>query len=173
MHCRARKRWGERSTEAITSLQSLLVISLLLWKRTRLAWEEAMCSRRRQTDRQRKGLKWLRCPESISDSQCFGSAAAPLGTGSTRVSAFRSVCQASPYPQILKHWSCQSEDVGAFKNPTASTLWDPRHEKILQEDEAFDILSGFVNASWSSLWDIVGQNGFAIKSSSKPSNFFF
>lgn len=35
---------------AITSLQSLLVISLLLWKRTRMAWEEAMCSR--QTDRQ-------------------------------------------------------------------------------------------------------------------------
>lgn len=35
---------------AITSLQSLLVISLLLWKRTRMAWEEAMCSQ--QTDRQ-------------------------------------------------------------------------------------------------------------------------
>lgn len=54
---------------AITSLQSLLVISLLLWKRTRTAWEEAMCSRQTdgQTDRRRKGLMWLRCPESISD----------------------------------------------------------------------------------------------------------
>lgn len=83
----------------------------------------------RRTDRQRKGLMWLRCPESISDSQCFGSTAAPLGTGSTRASAFRSVCQASPYPQILKHWTCHSEDVGAFKNPKASTSWDLHHEK--------------------------------------------
>lgn len=30
---------------AITSLQSLLVISLLLWKKTRTAWKGAMCSR--------------------------------------------------------------------------------------------------------------------------------
>lgn len=37
---------------AIASLQSLLVIPLLLWKRTRTAWEEAMCSR--QTYRQRE-----------------------------------------------------------------------------------------------------------------------
>lgn len=42
--CRACERWRERSTEAITSLQSLLVISLLLWKRTRTAWEQSMCS---------------------------------------------------------------------------------------------------------------------------------
>lgn len=40
---------------AITSLQSLLVISLLPWKRTQTSWEEAMCSRQtvRETDREK------------------------------------------------------------------------------------------------------------------------
>lgn len=132
----------------------------------------------RRTDRQRNGLMWLRCPESISDSQCFGSAAAPLGTGSTRASAFRSVCQASPYPQILKHWTCHSEDVGAFKNPKASTSWDLHHEKKnppggwsvwhpVRICERF-LEEFFVGRCGVPVWL---QNGFAIKSSLKPSNF--
>ncbi len=166
MHCRAcERRWGERSTEAITSLQSLLVISLLLWKRTRMVWAGAMCSR--QTDREKA---W--CDSSAQKasaiSQGFGSAAAPLGTGSTRISDLCSVCQASSYPQILKHWTCHSEDAGAFTNPRASTFWF-----FAQEDEAFEVLSGFVNASLKgalcgTLWGFCLN---AIKSSSKLSNF--
>lgn len=51
--------------------------------------------------------------------KAFGSAAAPLGTGSTRASTLCSVCQTSSYP----HWTCHSEDARAFKNPRASTFW--------------------------------------------------
>lgn len=69
---------------AITSLQSLLVIALLLWKRTWTVWEEAMCSQQtdRQTGRQRKGLMWLGAQKVSAISEGFGSTTAPLGTGS-------------------------------------------------------------------------------------------
>lgn len=52
---------------AITSLQSLLVISLLLWEEDPggLGGGHVQPTGRR-TDGQRKGLMWLHCPESIS-----------------------------------------------------------------------------------------------------------
>lgn len=80
------------------------------------AWEEATCSR--QTDRE-KACHDSGAQKVSAISQDFGSAAAPLGTGSTRVSALCSVCQTSSYP----HWTCHFEDVRAFKNPRASTFW--------------------------------------------------
>lgn len=71
---------------AICSLQSLLVISALLWKRSRTAWEDAMCSRHRdrRTDKG-KGLMWTPVPRKYQQSlKVLAAAAAPLGTGSAR-----------------------------------------------------------------------------------------
>lgn len=181
MLCRARERWGEWSTEAITSLQSLLVIALPLWKRTRTAWAEATSSR--QTGGEKA---WCDSgAQKVSAiSQGFGSGAAPLGTGSTRVSALCSVCQASSYPQVLKHWTCHSEDVGAFKNPRSKHLFTysfyKRKKKEKKNSAGGWSVWGPVRVCERSLKDsFVGHsrvpvwlwNGRAIRSSSKPSNF--
>lgn len=161
MHCRACERWGEWSTEAITSLQSLLVIPLLFWKRTRAAWEEAMCSR--QTDRE-KACRDSSAQKVSAISQGFGSAAAPLGTGSTRVSALCSVCQTSSYPR----WTCHSEDVSAFKNPKASTF--------LGSEKSSRRMKSWVLRSCQDLWTLPERSSFVgkcgqSKSPSKASDF--
>lgn len=162
---------------AITSLQSLLVISLLLWKRTRMAWEEAMCSR--QTDRQWKGLMWIRSPKNISHLWSLwqpGSSSGGLAAIRTRLLALCSVCQASSYPHFLKHWTCHSEDVRALKNPQSGqadtfhyknpaggwSVWGP--VRICE----FFLKDFFVRHRGVPIWL---QNGFETSSSSKPSNF--
>lgn len=71
---------GERNAEATTSLQPLLVISVLLWKRSRASWEDATCSRQagRQAggriDSRRKGPMCRPLPKK--HQPLFGSGAA-------------------------------------------------------------------------------------------------
>lgn len=142
MHCRACERWGEWSTEAITSLQSLLVISLLLWKRTRTAWEEAMCSR--QTDREKA---WCDsgAQKVSANSQGFGSTAAPLGTGSTSTGlmfCLSGFLLSTGFKTLnVSLWRRGSFRKSHSEHLLGSLLW-----KILQEGEAFEILSGLVSA---------------------------
>lgn len=169
MQHRACERWGEWSTEAIGNQLPPVIIShlsLLLWKRSRTAWEEAMCSR--QTERGRKGLMWLRCPESISDLSRLWQHSSSSGDWHMSISlmfCLSGFLLSTDFKNIelvtVKMW-----ELLKIPERPANTFWVLYYKTVW----------GPVRIWRSSLWDMVGvpvwlQNSFAIKSSSKPCKF--
>lgn len=178
MHCRVCERWGEWSTEAIGNHLPPVIISHLF-----AALEKDSNglggSHVQPTDRQWKGLMWIRSPKNISHLWSLwqpGSSSGGLAAIRTQLLALCSVCQASSYPHFLKHWTCHSEDVRALKNPQSGqadtfhyknpaggwSVWGP-----VRICELF-LKDFFVRHRGVPIWL---QNGFETSSSSKPSNF--
>lgn len=131
MQCRARERWGERSTEAITSLRWLLVISALRWKSTRTFGREPDG----QTGRG-KAPVWLRCPESIKRlSRLWQRSSVGLLDASLRADIVTRTV-----------WEL-------FKNPNSGNFW-ALDSKIKHEDKRIRRMRSLT--SCQGLWTLPG-----------------